>query len=131
MKKISLSIMILLILSFFNANGQSNSKKLNPVGTWKFAAPTAQEGYSSGLITIALAEKKHTASISFTGNEYKIPGENVKFSGDSIKFSVYLEGENINIYLRLESDRKMAGKAVISNSDVVPLSAVKEAPVTK
>lgn len=131
MKKISLSVLVFLILSIITLNGQNKPKKLNPIGTWKFDAPTAQEGYSSGLITIALAEKKHIAAISFTGNEYKIPGENVKFSGDSIKFSVYLEGENVNIYLRLESDKKMAGKAVTSGSDVIPLSAVKEAPVTK
>ncbi len=131
MKNRYLVIFVILFLSAFNANGQGNTKKINPVGIWKFEAPTAEQGYSSGLITIALADKKHTAAISFTGSEYKVPGENVKFSGDSIQFSVYLEGEDIKIFLRLESDKKMAGKAVTSGSDVIPLSAIKEAPASK
>lgn len=126
-----LMVMVILLVAVFTLNGQNNQKKINPLGSWKFDAPTAQEGYGTGLITIGLAEKKHTATISFTGSEYKVPGENVKFSGDSLSFSVNIENETILILLRLESDKKMAGKAITSGNDEIPLTATREVTAAK
>lgn len=128
MKNKTLALFIIFILSVFTVTAQSgngNAKKLNPVGTWKFEAPSAPDGYNSGLISVSLADKKHAASISFTGSEYKIPAEKVKVTTDSLLFSVYLQGESINMFLRMTPDNKMTGKAVYSEGEV-PLNLVRQ-----
>lgn len=122
--KNTVTFFCILILSVFTLSAQSTQTKLNPVGTWKFDAPAAPEGYNSGNITVAIADKQHTASISFTGSEYKLPAEKVKVTGDSLIFSVYLEGESINMYLRMTPDNKMTGKAVYSQGEV-PLTLTR------
>lgn len=127
--KNTVTFFCILILSVFTLSAQTTQKKLNPVGTWKFEAPTAPEGYTSGNITVAVADKQHSASISFSGSEYKLPGEKVKVTRDSLLFSVYLEGESINMYLRMTPDNKMNGKAVYSQGEV-PLTLTKTSSET-
>ena len=117
MKNRILTLMIISFLFVIGVNGQ-NSNKINPVGTWKFAAPYAPEGYSSGKIVVGFAEQKHTTTMSFTGNEYKLPGDNVKTVNDSIMFSVFLEGQDIKVMLKMVSDTNMTGKAVYSEGEV-------------
>jgi hypothetical protein len=119
-------ILTLLVISFFavvTVSGQSNGKKVAD-GTWKFEAPYAPEGFTTGTIVVGKAENKPTATMSFTGSEYKLPGESVKTSNDSLFFSIYLEGEDIQVKLKLESDTKMTGKASYSQGDV-PLTLSK------
>jgi len=117
MKNRILTLMIISFLFVIGVNGQNNNK-INPVGTWKFAAPYAPEGYSSGTIVVGFAEQKHTTTMSFTGNEYKLPGDNVKTVNDSIMFSVFLEGQDIKVMLKMVSDTNMTGKAVYSEGEV-------------
>ena len=101
-----------------------NHSKNNPVGTWKFEAPYAPEGYTTGKIIVGFAEQKHTASMSFTGSEYVLPGEKVIASNDSVLFSIYLEGQDIKVMLKMVSDTNMTGKAVYSEGEV-PLALSK------
>lgn len=122
-------ILAVLLLSLASANAQTKSKT-DPTGTWKFEAPTAPEGYTGGNIVIGMADKKYTATMSFSGSEYQIPGEQVKVSSDSLAFQVYLEGDVINVAMKLESNIKMSGKATYSEG-VVPLTAVKQDPQVK
>lgn len=126
MKRKALSILVIIILGVLSAGAQTKSK-INPVGTWKFEAPTAPEGYTGGKIVIGLTDNKNTATMSFTGSEYQIPGEKVTLSKDSLNFSVYLEGDVINVAMKLESNSKMAGKATYSQGEV-PLTATREDP---
>jgi hypothetical protein len=109
------NFLVLIILSLFIVSA---------VGSWKFDAPYAPEGYTTGTIVVGFAEQKFTTTMSFTGTEYKIPGENVKTPGDSVLFSVYLEGQDIKVMLKLESGTKMSGKAVYSEGEV-PLTLTK------
>ena len=120
MKNTILTFILLVFLSAIAVNAQSIST-VNPVGTWKFAAPYAPEGYSSGTIVVGLTEQKHTTTMSFTGSEYKLEGENVKAVNDSVLFSIYLEGQDIKVMLKIESDTNMIGKAVYAEGEV-PLS---------
>ncbi len=124
MKNKTFILLALLLVSFISVNGQSKTKKSNPVGSWKFEAPYAPEGYTSGMIVVGMAEKKHTATMSFTGNEYKLPGENVKNVNDSLYFSIFLEGQDIKVLLKIENESKMSGKAVYSEGEV-PLTLTK------
>jgi hypothetical protein len=116
---------IVISLFIVCASAQSgNTSKNNPVGTWKFDAPYAPEGYTTGTIVVGFAEQKTTTTMSFAGSEYKLPGENVKTPNDSILFSIYLEGQDIKVLLKLESETKMTGKAVYSEGEV-PLTLNK------
>lgn len=123
MKK-SILILVVLFLAVLTASAQPKAKS-NPVGTWKFEAPYAPEGYTTGTIIVGQHEKAYTATISFTGNDYKIPGEKVTFEGDSLKFEVYIEGAVINILMKMDSDSAMSGKAMTPDGEV-PLTLKKE-----
>lgn len=96
----------------------------NPVGTWKFAAPYAPEGYTSGIIVVGLAEKRHTATMSFTGNENKLPADKVTATKDSVLFSVFVEGQDVKVLLKMVNDTNMYGKAVYSEGEV-PLTLTR------
>jgi hypothetical protein len=125
MKK-GIVIILLIVFSLPVLMAQNNNVKNNPVGTWKFDAPYAPEGYSSGTIVVGITDQKHTTTMSFTGNDIKIPGENVKAVKDSICFTVYVEGQDVNVMLKIENDTIMSGKAVYSEGEV-PLSLTKTA----
>ncbi len=126
-------ILTLLLISFFyclNASGQSSAGKADPAGMWKFDAPYAPEGYTSGTVEVKFADKKYSVSMVFTGSEYKFPGEKVKFEKDSLFFLIYVEGQDVNVSLKLENDTKMTGKAVYSEGEV-PLTLTKNTDTGK
>ena len=117
--KIKIIVIVLLtIMSIGVVNAQNNVKKLSPVGTWKFDAPYAPEGYNTGKIVVSLENKKFSATMAFGAGDYKIPGEQVKVVKDSVQFSVFLEGQDIKVFLKEEDDSKMTGKAVYSEGEV-------------
>jgi len=123
MKK-GILIIVSIIFSLPILMAQNSEVKNNPVGTWKFAAPYAPEGYTSGTIVVGFAEKKHTATLSFTGSEYKLMGDKVTSAKDSVLFSVFLEGQDIKVLLKIVSDTNMTGKAVYSEGEV-PLTLTR------
>lgn len=124
MKNKIYSLLLILVFSVIVVNGQTDNKKISPVGTWKFEAPSAPEGYTSGSIVVGFADRKYTASMVFTGNGYKFIGENVKFENDSLYVSIYVEGQDVAISLKMEGTTKMSGKAVYSEGEV-PLSLIR------
>ncbi len=124
MKK-SILTLLFLCSAFVLIEAQKSSQKNDPVGQWKFEAPSAPEEYTSGNMVIDLADKKYSASMSFTGIDYKFLGENVKVVKDSIFFSIYVESENVAIRLKTEDAAKMTGTATYSGG-VVPLTLLKE-----
>jgi len=124
MKKL-FSFAMLLVFSISLINAQTTKTKKDPAGEWKFEAPYAPEGYTTGKITIGFAEKKYTAVISMTGSDYKINGENVKFENDSLTFSVYLEGETVGVKMKMEDTVKMTGAATSSQGEI-PVTATKQ-----
>lgn len=114
------SIFTLVLISIFAVNAvaqQGKAQKNDPVGTWKFDAPSAPEGYTSGAINVAFAEKKYSANMSFAGGGSKLTGENVKFENDSLLFSVFIEEQEIKVTLKFTEPLKMAGKAVWSDGE--------------
>jgi hypothetical protein len=118
---------ITFILAIVTPGYAQNTKPVaDPVGTWKFEAPYAPEGYNSGIIVIVKSEQKHTVTMSFTGSEYKFNGENVKVEKASVTFSLNLEGQVIKVSLKGTEEKKMAGIAVYSEGEV-PLSLTKTA----
>lgn len=119
-----LTVLVISFLSVVAVSGQNSAKKTNPVGTWKFEAPYAPEGYTSGTIAVGLEEQKYSTTMVFTGSEYKLTGEKVKVAIDSVSFSIYLEGQDIKVMLKIENEAKMSGKAVYTEGEV-PLTLTK------
>lgn len=130
MKSKFFTLVLISFLSVLAVSGQATAGKTDPVGSWKFEAPYAPEGYTSGTIVVGLTEQKHTATMMFTGSEYKLTGDKVKVENDTLTFIIYLEGQNINVSLKIESNTKMAGKAVYSEGEV-PLTLTKMAAQQK
>jgi len=124
MKRIIFIFIVIFVYTLTSFAQQSKGQKNNSVGTWKFEAPYAPEGYTSGTIIVGNEEQKPTATMSFTGNEFKIPGENVKAVKDSILFSVYIQGQDVKVMLKMDTEIKMSGKAVYSEGEV-PLALSK------
>jgi hypothetical protein len=120
-------IILVLITLFIHASfaQQGKVQKNDPVGKWKFEAPSAPAEYTSGTIEVVFAEKKHSAAMMFTGSDYKIPGENVKVGNDSVLFSVYVDGQMVKVSLKFSEPLKMSGKAVYSEGEV-PLLLTKD-----
>jgi hypothetical protein len=73
---------------------------------------------------VGFEEQKHTTTMSFNGSDFKLPGENVKAVNDSVLFSVYMQGEDIKVSLKLETATTMSGKAVYSEGEV-PLTLTR------
>jgi hypothetical protein len=127
-KAILLVLFVVFCLPF--VIGQNSPKKASHVGNWKFEAPYAPEGYTSGAISIGQADQKYTADMSFAGSEYKFTGEKVKAVKDSLSFMIYLEGQDIRVILKLENEMKMSGKAIYSEGEV-PLTLTKSEGAAK
>jgi|WetSurMetagenome_2_1015567.scaffolds.fasta_scaffold00024_7 hypothetical protein len=125
MKKTFLLLVLFTTIFTYASSQNGKAQKKEPLGKWKFEAPYAPEGYRSGTMSFLQAEKKFTAEMTFTGMDYKFVGEKVKFENDTITFSIYLEGQAIEVFLKLEEPSKMSGKAVYSEG-TVPLSLVRE-----
>jgi hypothetical protein len=118
MKKILLSVVVLIGLLSAALSQDVNSQKKDPLGNWKFAAPYAPEGYQSGNIDVTTADNKLAASMSFDSMQYKFPAEKVRQANDSLFFSIYLEGQSVDVSLKLEDNAKMSGKAVYTEGSV-------------
>jgi len=127
MKKGIFTYLMISLFSFCAVSAQTTPKMGNPVGKWKFEAPYAPEGYNTGSIEISFAENKYSTVISMTGSDYSIPGDKTKVENDTVSFVVLLEGNEIAISLKAESDIKMTGKAVYFEGEI-PLTLTKELP---
>ena len=118
MKKVIL-IILFIVFSLPFLTAQNSQEKKNPVGTWKFEAPYAREGYTSGTIIVGQTDQIYTTSMSFTGNENKLTGDKVKFEKDTLLFSVYIEGEDVKVLIKIENEAKISGKAIYSEGEVL------------
>jgi hypothetical protein len=126
MKKV-ISFFLFVFMSISIISAQTVKEKKDPVGQWKFEAPAAPEGYTSGTINIGFAERKYSTTMEFAGIEYKFIGENVKFKNDSLFFSFPLEDDYVSISLKLEDKSKMSGKGIYSEGVVLLILTRSEA----
>jgi hypothetical protein len=124
MKSKILTLLLISFLSVVAVSGQNNVKKSSPVGRWNFDAPYAPQGYQAGTIEVSMANKKYSASMAFTGNATPLTAEKVSVVKDSLFFSVFVEGQDVSIKLKLEDAAKMTGKAIYTEGEV-PLTLTK------
>lgn len=128
MKSKILSLLVITLFAVSNLSGQVSSTKASPLGKWKFEAPYAPEGFTTGIIDVSFADNKYSTAISFAGTDYIIPGDKTKVENDSVTFVVLVEGNEVTVNLKAENDAKMTGKAVYSEGEI-PLTLTKDIPV--
>jgi hypothetical protein len=116
-------IMVVAVLSSLNA--QKSKVAYEPKGKWLFEAPYAPEGYTAGVIEVGTSENKLAATVSLTGNDAKIPLENVKFVNDTLTCNIVVEEATVLITLKFDEADKMSGKAVTPDGEV-PLAMARD-----
>ncbi len=99
-------------------SAQNMIGKKNPAGIWKFEAPYAPEGYTSGTIELTVAGNAYSTVIAFGGSDYKIPADKTTVEKDSVFFNVNIEGNNVSVSLKMEEENKMDGKALYSGGEI-------------
>ena len=103
---------LFLLTGTLQLNAQNKTLQ---TGTYSFAAPTAPEEYSSGIIEF----KKDTAFMQFTGTSYKMPSNWVKAKGDSIYFESNIDGTLVLFSLKIVDKEKINGDAVWQDGQTV------------
>lgn len=129
-KSLLLSTLFISVFCLMSSAQTQPDQKKDPVGRWKFDVPAAPEGYQSGTIVIGIAEGKHNAGIIFSNFDYKFPGERVKCTNDSVSFAVNLEGQYVEIKLKMENAVRMSGTAM-SPDGPIPVVLTKDAIAPK
>jgi hypothetical protein len=120
MKGKSFFFVPLLITLSLGSYGQTRAKDFT--GTWTYYAPYAPYGYQNGTIIVGSQGNQPSVALSFEKSDARISAENVKVSGDSLKFSVIVQEDSVDVLLKLRSDTIMTGKA-ISTSGETDISA--------
>lgn len=118
MKKILFTIIFSSLLSGFAFSQLPTGQTKDPSGIWKFSIPDAPEGYKSGILNVGFTDKKYSASMLFTEYNLKINGEKVSFVRDSLLFTMYTEGDEVTILLKMTDHLKMEGKALYSEGEL-------------
>lgn len=125
MKKGIFTLLLFAFCAIFTATGQTNSKNATHTGKWKFEAPYAPEGFNTGTIDVKFAEDKYTTSISFPTSGFTLAGEKAKVEKDTLSFTVFVEGQEVVVYLKPDTDEKMTGKAVTYDGEI-PLTLTRQ-----
>jgi hypothetical protein len=124
MKKQILALVTVVLMAGTALYGQSAPKNFNPAGEWNYLAPDAPEGYQSGTFIVTAASNAYSVTFGVAGSDYRIPGEKVKFENNVMTFYVLLDGTQIDFILKIESEKKMTGKASYFEGEV-PLTLTK------
>ena len=125
MKKFILSIVFSSLFAGIALSQQVTVQKKDPAGIWKFSIPEAPEGYRSGTLNVVFTDKKYSANMLFPEYNINLAGEKVSFASDSLLFTMYAEGQEVTILLKMTGPQKMEGKALYSEGELL-LSMSKE-----
>ena len=125
MKKGIFTLFLLAFCTVSTLTAQTASKNQAYTGSWKFEAPYAPEGFTSGTIDVKFANEKFSTSISFPNIGYNLAGEAAKLEKDTLTFKAYVEGQEVVVHLKLDGDKKMTGKAVYFEGEI-PITLTKQ-----
>jgi hypothetical protein len=117
------SILVGLFLVFTSFSMGPTAKKFDPTGTWKYSAPAAPEGYSTGEFVIGKERKAY--SVVFVLDEYyQVNASEVVYKKNRLDFVLYLEGYVVKISGTFE-DEKFTGIASYAEG-VIDVTAVRK-----
>lgn len=121
MKTLKFLFLVMLVASFSTTvNAQ---KKVDPTGTWTYNASEAPYEYSSGDLVIEKEGKDYTVQIVL-GEYYKVKASNVKYEKNELSFSVYIEGESVNVKATMEKE-SLNGTASYTDG-TIPITGKKK-----
>ena len=123
-KKVCGSVVLIAVLLLSSSFSMPLvAKKFKPEGTWKYSAPSAPEGYTSGFFVIEKGESGYM--VTFVLDEYyKVKATEVKYKKRKLDFVLYLESDMVRISGRFE-DEKFIATASYSEG-VIDVTAVRE-----
>ena len=98
-------------------------KKFSPVGTWKFSAPSAPEGYNASDLIISKEGREYTVVFALS-EYYKITASDVEYKKKNLSFTLYIETETVYIKGTFEEE-KFTGTASYSEG-VIDVYAVRK-----
>ena len=114
----SFLVICALLIASYSANAQINKAY---AGSWSFTAPSAPEGYVSGIIEL----KKDSALMTFTDMTYKYPSNWIRVSNDSLIFETTINNDLVRFSLKLDRTR-ITGNAVWSDGETEMALTKKE-----
>jgi len=112
MKKFPATVLCTLLLGIaatFTAHAQTPEKF---IGKWEQKAPDA-EGYELGEVVI----EKESLITTFSGSTYKYPAEGLKIHSDTLRYSMNVDGENVECYLLVKDKTNLMGYATWSTGE--------------
>jgi len=115
--------MVLMSIAAVALNSKEFAASNAPVlGTWKVEAPDAPWEYAKTTLIITETNNVLEAKL-VTENKDELKVKTISFAGDILKFSLYIEGNNIMIEGKL-ADSKITGSADTPDGDI-KFTAVK------
>ncbi len=111
---------VMMLFTISTVMASNTEKKL--VGIWKYQAPDAPYEYSEGQFVFTNKDGKlhGVAKVNYE----QVDLEDLKVKDKTVTFSVYVEGEYVEIKLDLK-DNKLTGAASYSEGSL-DITAVKE-----
>ncbi|PCE66012.1 hypothetical protein [Sediminicola luteus] len=113
MKKARIALLLPVLFLAFSLQSMVASKGV--LGTWKYTSPNAPYEYNTGEIAISQADGEYKVVISIDGGSME--GTHVKVEGNTITFSVWVEGSSIPVELTANGD-KMEGFSQTPEGDL-------------
>jgi hypothetical protein len=114
MKKVSFLVMILSFVFMTHFSFASDNKGI--IGTWKVTVSDAPYEYQNSSLLVSEVKGTLTAKIVFEDTR-EVKATNIQFNKDMLKFSVYLEGNEIQVTGKIEN-LKMTGTANTPEGDM-------------
>jgi|WetSurMetagenome_2_1015567.scaffolds.fasta_scaffold83118_2 hypothetical protein len=111
-------ILILTVLFCITVTAQKSKVKYKPKGTWNFENSTAPPGYSTGTVEIKRSKKLYTVTFLFSGNAENYLAENVSFRGDSLQFSLNIQGMDMTSKAKFVQKDQIDGETYVMGTSV-------------
>ncbi|MBA4409154.1 MAG: hypothetical protein Q8S54_19330 [Bacteroidota bacterium] len=123
MKKQILTLMVLAIILLSSVSQiQAEVKNKQILGEWLYEVTEAPYGYEKGSLIFSETDGQITCIIKLEAGELAV--SNLKIEKENISFSTMVDGNEINVELKLE-ENKLTGKVVTPEGPKV-LTALKK-----
>lgn len=104
------AVLLLIMASSFST--EAPAKRFTPEGTWAYSVPGVPEGYDQGKMIIVKEEKGYGVTMAI--NEYaKAEAEDVIYKKKAIRFTVWVESEEVKVSGTFDGDR-LSGTVALS-----------------
>jgi len=118
-------ILIIMVLFCVTLSAQRSRVKYNPKGTWKFENSAAPPGYSTGTVEIKHSKKIYLVTFVFDQNAENYPAEDVSFSGNTLQFTLTIQGMAMKCEAKFVEKNRIDGETYVMGTSV-PFTLTRE-----